>query len=67
MGIIGNTQIHIVVIYEIKSFCVTLAAGKFFPNNIHRANYHFTIIKTEKKTDNTIVLPLGGLCIVKDL
>jgi hypothetical protein len=36
MGIIENIQNNIVVIYEIKSFYVTLAAGKFFPNNIHR-------------------------------
>jgi hypothetical protein len=45
MGIIGNIQNNIVVIYEIKSFYVTLAAGKYFPNNIHRANYHFTLSK----------------------
>jgi hypothetical protein len=42
MGIIGNIQNHIVVIFEIRSFYVILAAGKFFPNNIHQANYHFT-------------------------
>jgi hypothetical protein len=30
MGIIGNIQNNIVVIYEIKSFYVTLAAGIFF-------------------------------------
>jgi hypothetical protein len=30
VGIIGNIQNNIVVIYEIKSFYVTLAAGKFF-------------------------------------
>jgi hypothetical protein len=30
MGIIGNIQNNTVVIYEIKSFYVTLAAGKFF-------------------------------------
>jgi hypothetical protein len=41
MVIIGNIQNNIIVIYEIKSFYVTLAAGKFFPKNIHRANYHF--------------------------
>jgi hypothetical protein len=29
MGIIGNIQNNIVVIYEIKSFYVTLVAGKF--------------------------------------
>jgi hypothetical protein len=30
MGIIGNIQNNIVVIYEIKSFYVTLVVGKFF-------------------------------------
>jgi hypothetical protein len=30
MGIIGNIQNNIVIIYEIKSFYVTLAAEKFF-------------------------------------
>jgi hypothetical protein len=30
MRIIGNIQNNIVVIYEIKSFYVTLAAGNFF-------------------------------------
>jgi hypothetical protein len=30
MGIIGNIQNNNVVIYEIKSFYVTLAVGKFF-------------------------------------
>jgi hypothetical protein len=30
MGIIGNIQNNIVVIYEIKSFYVTLVAGIFF-------------------------------------
>jgi hypothetical protein len=30
MGIIGNIQNNIVVIYEIMFFYVTLAAGKFF-------------------------------------
>jgi hypothetical protein len=58
--IIGNIKNNIVVICEIKSFYVTLAAGKYFPNNIHRANYHFTHSKKLKKTDNITVLPLGG-------
>jgi hypothetical protein len=30
MGIIGNIQNNIVVIYEIEPFYVTLASGKFF-------------------------------------
>jgi hypothetical protein len=59
--IIGNIKNNIVVICEIKSFYVTLAAGKYFPNNIHRANYHFTHSKKLKKTDNITVLPLGGI------
>jgi hypothetical protein len=61
MGIIRNKHNNIVVIYEIKSFYVTLAAVKFFPNNIHRANYHFTHSKKLKKNDNTTVLPLSGI------
>jgi hypothetical protein len=47
--------------YEIKSFYVTLAVRNFFPNNIYRANYHFTHSKKLKKTDNTTVLLLGGI------
>jgi hypothetical protein len=50
MGIIGNIQNNIVIIYEIKSFYVTLAAEKIFPNNIHRANYHFTHSRKLKKS-----------------
>jgi hypothetical protein len=42
MGIIGNIENNIVVIYEIKSFYVTLAVRNFFPNNMYEANYHFT-------------------------
>jgi hypothetical protein len=59
MGIIGNIQNNIVVIYEIMFFYVTLATGKFFPNNIHRVNYHFTHSKT--------VLPLGDIVYRKRL
>jgi hypothetical protein len=44
MGIIRN-----IIMYEIKSLYVILAAGKYFPNNIHRANYHFTHSKKLKK------------------
>jgi hypothetical protein len=47
--IIGNIKNNIVVICEIKSFYVTLAAVKYFPNNIHRANYHFTHSKNLRK------------------
>jgi hypothetical protein len=42
-----------------------MSAGKFFPNNIHRANYYFTRSKKLKKTDNTTVLPLGGTVYYK--
>jgi hypothetical protein len=35
MVTIGNKQNNIAAIYEIKSFYQTLAAGIFFPNNIH--------------------------------
>jgi hypothetical protein len=61
MSIIENIQNNIVVIYEIKSFYVTLVAGKFFPNNKHRANYNFTHSKRTEKIDNTTVLPLGSI------
>jgi hypothetical protein len=67
MTTIGNIQNNIVVIYEIKSFYITLAAGKFFPNNIHRANYHFTHSKKQK---TSIIPPYYRwvvLCTVKDL
>jgi hypothetical protein len=56
MGIIRN-----IIMYEIKSLYVILAAGKYFPNNIHRANYHFTHSKKLKKTDYTTVLQLCGI------
>jgi hypothetical protein len=61
MSIVRDIQNNTVVIYKIKSFYVTLAAGKFFPNNIHRANYHFTHSNKLKKIDNTTVIPLGGI------
>jgi hypothetical protein len=66
MSLIGNIQNNFIVIYEIKSFYVTLAAGKFFPKNIHQENYHFTHNKKLKKP-----IPLYNcllvLCTVKDL
>jgi hypothetical protein len=67
MSILGIIQDNIIVIYEIKSFYVTLAAGRFFPNNIHRANYHFTHSKKLKK--NPIIPPYYSwvvLCTAKD-
>jgi hypothetical protein len=67
MGIIRNIQNNIIVIYEIKSFHVIFAVGKFFPNNIHQANYHFT---HSKKTKKLIILLYNHwvvLCIIKDL
>jgi hypothetical protein len=54
MSIIRNIEDNIIVIYELKSFYVTLAVGKFFPNIIHRANYHFT---HSKKLKRPIILP----------
>jgi hypothetical protein len=42
-----------------KSFYVTLAAGKFFPKNIHQENYHFTHNKKLKKTNTTVQLFVG--------
>jgi hypothetical protein len=65
MSIIGNIQDKIVVIYEIKSFYVTLAPGKFFPNNTNRASYHFTHSKKLKTPDNTTIPPLGGIVYSK--
>jgi hypothetical protein len=67
LGIIGNIHNNIVVIYEIKSFYVTLAAGKIFPNNIHRANYHFTHSKKLKKPTIPPYNCWVVLCTVKDL
>jgi hypothetical protein len=49
-------------------FYVTLMAGKIFPNNIHRANYHFTHSKKLKK--KPIIPPYYRwvvLCTVKEL
>jgi hypothetical protein len=65
MTIIGNIQNNIAVIYEIKSFHVTLAAGNFFPKNIHQENYHFTHSTKLKKPDNTTVLLLGDIVYCK--
>jgi hypothetical protein len=48
MGIIGNIQNNIVVIYEIMFFLCNLGGGEIFPNNIHRVKYHFT---HSKKTE----------------
>jgi hypothetical protein len=50
-----------------KVFYCNLGSGKFFPNNIHRANYHITHSKKQKKPDNTTVLPLGGIVYRKNL
>jgi hypothetical protein len=60
MSLIENIQNNIVVIYEIKSLC-NLGGTNFFPNIIHRENYHFTHSKKLKKNDNTTVLVLGGI------
>jgi hypothetical protein len=57
----GIYKINIVIIYEIKSFYVILAAGIFFLKNIHPASYHFTYSKKIEKIDNTTVLPLDGI------
>jgi hypothetical protein len=48
-----------------SSFLCNLGSGKFFPNNIRRANYHFTHNKKLKKPDNTT--PLGGIVYLKNL
>jgi hypothetical protein len=48
MGIIGNIQNHVVVIYEIKSFYVTLAAGNFFQRKYIEQITILPIIKNGK-------------------
>jgi hypothetical protein len=44
MGIIGNIQNNIVVIYEIIFFLCNLGSGEI----LHRVNYHFTHSKKLK-------------------
>jgi hypothetical protein len=49
-----------------SSLLCNLGRGKIFPNNIYRANYHFT---HSKKTKKTIIPPYYRwvvLCTVKD-
>jgi hypothetical protein len=52
---------NIVVIYEIKSFYVTLAPGKNFRIIYIKQIIILLMVKNGKKTNNTIVLPLGGI------
>jgi hypothetical protein len=49
MGIIGNIQNNIVVIYEIKSFYVTLAPGKIFRIIYIKQIIILLIVKNGKK------------------
>jgi hypothetical protein len=66
MGIIGNIEDNIVVIYKIKSFYVTLAAGIFFQIIYIE---QITILPIVKKLKKLIVPPYYRcvvLCIVKD-
>jgi hypothetical protein len=58
MSIIGNIQNNIVVMYEIKSFYVTLE------KTIKQITI-LPLIKIEK-TDNTTVPPLGGIVYLKN-
>jgi hypothetical protein len=60
MGIIGNIQNNIVVIYEIEPFYVTLASGKFFQIIYVEQITILPIVKNLKKT-NTTIRPLGGI------
>jgi hypothetical protein len=66
MGIIGNIQNNIVVIYEIESFYVTLASGKFFQIIYIEQITILPIVKNLKKLipqyDHWVVL-----CTVKNL
>jgi hypothetical protein len=58
-GIVGNIQNNIVVIYEIKSFYVTLAVGNFF-QIIYIEQITILLVKNWKN-DNTTIQPLGGI------
>jgi hypothetical protein len=66
MDIIGNIQNNFVVIYEIKSFYVTLAEGNFFQTIYNEKIIIFPIV-TNWKNDNITVLHWVVLCTVKDL
>jgi hypothetical protein len=61
MGIIGNIQNNIVVIYEIKSW------GKFIQTIYIEQITILLIVKKLKKPDNITVLPLGGIVYFKTL
>jgi hypothetical protein len=61
MGIIGNIQNNIVVIYEIKSW------GKFIQTIYIEQITILLIVKKLKKPDNITVLPLGGIVYCKTL
>jgi hypothetical protein len=50
-----------------SSFLCNLGSGKFFPNNIRRANYHFTHSKKLKKKPDNNTTPLGGIVYLKNL
>jgi hypothetical protein len=65
MGITGNIQNNIVVMYEIKSFTVTLAAGNFFQIIYIE---QITILPIVKNRKNSIIPPYYRwvvLCTVK--
>jgi hypothetical protein len=55
MGIIGNIENNIVVIYEIKSFYVTLAAENFFQIIYIEKIIILPIVKNRKKIHCTTV------------
>jgi hypothetical protein len=61
MGIIGNIQNNIVVIYEIKSW------GKFIQTIYIEQITILLIVKKLKKPDNITVLPLGRIVYCKTL
>jgi hypothetical protein len=62
-GIGGMSSIRVLSEMQNDTGSIQWRVEKFFLNNTHRVNYHFTMEKT-KKADNTTVLPL---CTVKDL
>jgi hypothetical protein len=61
MGIYGNIQNNIVVIYEIKSFYVTLVSGNFFQIIYIEQITILPTVKNWEKNRYTTILPLGGI------
>jgi hypothetical protein len=67
MGIYGNIQNNIVVIYEIKSFYVTLVSGNFFQIIYIEQINILPTVKNWKKIDIPPYYRWVVLCTVKNL